>query len=129
MSESGFDPKLKSAMEDIKKIMDKYDIGGGVALVSKTHSEFLAYPPGWTAISISDNSNIRVKINAEKYPEKHMKKAAAENTVHFCFASRLCLGTLFDIIDTVCDGLAERWDITEDGLKFTPHNSTLTKLR
>jgi hypothetical protein len=36
-----FDPKLKMAADDIKKILDQYDIAGVAVLHSPTHTEFL----------------------------------------------------------------------------------------
>lgn len=36
-----FDPKLKMASDDIKKILEKYDIAGVAVLHSPTHTEFL----------------------------------------------------------------------------------------
>jgi hypothetical protein len=43
-----FDPVLKQAMEEIKSVLAKYDIGGHVVLSSKSHGEFLFHFPTWS---------------------------------------------------------------------------------
>lgn len=51
MSEKlSYDPKLRTAMAEIKEVLKKHDIGGYVALQSRTHAEFqvLIDVPTWS---------------------------------------------------------------------------------
>lgn len=42
-----FDIRLRMAMGDIEKILEKHNVGGQVDLVSKTHVEYRFFAPKW----------------------------------------------------------------------------------
>lgn len=67
MSEKlSYDPKLRTAMAEIKEVLKKHDIGGYVALNSKTHAEFqmMIDVPEWSVIRyISDDAGaVHIKL-------------------------------------------------------------------
>lgn len=68
------DPKLKAAMEEIKTVLKKHDIGGVVVLGSPTHSEFLReYCPSWTCMTYEEQGNekrLRFRALKKDYPTK-----------------------------------------------------------
>lgn len=57
--------KLKTAMEEIKEILSKHDIGAMVVLHTPGHSEFLMnVSPSYSCATFIDD-NLRVKTNLE----------------------------------------------------------------
>ena len=68
MPKYAFDPKLKSAVEEIDKIMKEYDIGGCFNLCSETHGEWKYYlTPAWSPLRLTDDGQMgTVKIRAKK---------------------------------------------------------------
>jgi hypothetical protein len=123
----GFDPTLKKAVKEIKAIMRRHNIGGSMALVSKTHSEFAMHIPNWTGIKINlDKGYATIKINAETFPDTDVRCAVADNTVHFCFSTDKCLGTLTNINLHLKQQLSNAFDITEGYGEFTPHVEGVT---
>lgn len=62
-----YSPKLKKAMEEIKAIMDKHDIGGWVIIHTPGHSEFLnKLNPSYSCIQINGN-HVRFKSKLADY--------------------------------------------------------------
>lgn len=67
-----YDPKLREAMAEIKEIMKKYDVGGYVALGSKSHYEFamLIDVPSWSMLRwTTENGQAHLKIYAKSQKE------------------------------------------------------------
>lgn len=56
-----FDPKLKMASDDIKKILDKYDIAGVAVLHSPTHTEFLIKVDTSTSLAFMEGKKFKCK--------------------------------------------------------------------
>lgn len=80
------DPKLKDAMEEIKAVLEKYDIGAEVILASETHLEYLhAYDPTWSCASIEKlpdgTHGIRVRAKLADFPDREAQKKCLEQTV------------------------------------------------
>lgn len=60
------DPKLKTAMEEIKAILDKHDIAAVVQLQSQQGGEFLYWlSPSWSCVTLTDEGQCRVKAAAK----------------------------------------------------------------
>lgn len=79
------DPKLKAAMEEIKAVLTKHDIGGICLLQSKTHGEWLNHiTPNWSCARIeTDGTNdiLRVKAKVADYPSKEAQQETVRLTV------------------------------------------------
>lgn len=78
MSKKNYDPRLREAMDEIKYVMKKHDIGGYISLHSKSHSEFqLAIDiPTWSiARFIREGAGVHLKLYTKS------RHADTENTV------------------------------------------------
>lgn len=42
------DPKLKEAMKEITRVLEKHDIGGHIILSSQSHGEYFLHLPSWS---------------------------------------------------------------------------------
>src|ERR1700752_106117 len=75
------DPKLKAAMEEIKVILKKHDIGAVVLLSSPDEMEYLAQlDPTWSCIRF-DGEQIRIRCLLQDYPAKDVQKKTLEDSV------------------------------------------------
>lgn len=62
------DPKLKAAMEEVKGILEKYDIAGSVLLSSPANIEFLrSFKTSWTAAWIESDGCLRIRCKQADY--------------------------------------------------------------
>lgn len=63
-----YDPNLKGAMEEIRSILEKRDIGGHVLLASPTHAQFGMFydAPKWSVISFEKamEGQVGIRIRA-----------------------------------------------------------------
>ena len=74
MSNKNVSLKLRQAKSEVKKIMEKYDLGGLVSLHDKTHTEFEFFMPRWSVIQIEANrktetTRIRIRHKAKDNEE------------------------------------------------------------
>lgn len=81
LPEKDYDPVLKEAIEEIKAIIKKHDIGGAVLLHGKNHSEFLMeISPSWSCMElehIKDGAyGIRFKAKIATGPKHEQERAA-----------------------------------------------------
>ena len=61
-----YDQKLRTAMDEIKEVLKKHDIGGFIALNSKTHGEFAMAVdiPTWSKVRfIRDGEAVHIKLH------------------------------------------------------------------
>jgi hypothetical protein len=82
------DPRLKDAMIAIKKILTTFDIGASIALVSKSHSEWLYHMPEWSCVKLQDDGGVRIKSHHADYPSKDAQKEHLEVSVHVIYQLR-----------------------------------------
>lgn len=60
-----YDPQLREAAEEFKRICEKYDCAGVVLFVSKTHSEFVnRIDPSWSVMRL-EGPGIRFRSKAD----------------------------------------------------------------
>lgn len=59
------DPRLQQAMAEIKKVCEKFDIGGTLILASRTHGEYLVHFPQWSKC-YWDAEGLRFKSKANE---------------------------------------------------------------
>lgn len=63
-----FSPKLKSAMDDIRKIIERYDIGAAVVLHTPGNSEYALFvEPSYSCAKL-ENRGVRFKAKAKDFP-------------------------------------------------------------
>jgi len=76
-----YSPKLKIAMQEIKKILLKHDIAGVIILHTPGHTEYLnKIDPSYSAIKVNgDEISVRLKLQ-DFDGDKKKQKEAAENT-------------------------------------------------
>jgi hypothetical protein len=80
------DPKLKAAMEDIKSILDFYDIAAIVHLQSKTHGEYLySLSPTWSCATLSNEGVFRFKAAVKSKPDTDKELARATSGMIIAF--------------------------------------------
>jgi hypothetical protein len=80
-----YDPKLREAMTEIEEVLKKHDIGGYIALTSKTHSEFRVAIdiPTWSVVRyIRDGEAVHIKLYTAS------RHADTEATVHMIASIR-----------------------------------------
>ena len=76
------DQDLKEAMEEIKTIMNRADIGGAVILSTENNLEYYyGLSPSWSIISIQDGE-IKVKAQKENYASTEAQKKAVTDSAN-----------------------------------------------
>lgn len=75
------DPKLKAAMEEIKVVLRKHDIGGVAILSSEKHSEYLVdFEATWNALRNMPDG-LRFLCKRENYPTQAAQKITLANSI------------------------------------------------
>lgn len=72
-----FDPKLKMASDDIKKILEKYDVAGVVILHTPTHTEFLMKVDTTYSLAWLDSQR-KFKVKEPEAPTSLLARTDAE---------------------------------------------------
>ena len=115
-----YSPKLKQAMEEIKKIIKENDIAGFVLLHTPGYSEFLnAVSPSYSCAKIEDGQ-IKFRIKTSEIG-KEKAKALAEGTynmiTHFADQMTWYANMYIDAHDI----LKKQWGGDEDRGSITSH--------
>lgn len=82
---SDFDFRLKAALKEIEKVLDKYELGGLISLHSKTHAEYRFVVPAWAVFKIEYNDKGQFKFKVSHH-EKH--GANIQSSYGFLLSSR-----------------------------------------
>jgi len=84
------DKNLKKAMEEIKFILDRYDVGGSIALTTKSDIEyFYKLNPSWSIISHNlKTGEVRVKALLEDYDNKEKQLTAITDSANMVLGMR-----------------------------------------
>jgi hypothetical protein len=64
MIQEKFDPKLKECAEELKAIINKYDVAATISLISPTHGEFVIHLPTWSGVQLEPPDGVRIKMKA-----------------------------------------------------------------
>ena len=79
------DPKLKTAMAEIKAVLTKYDIAGVVVLASESHMEYLNHVvASWSCATIEQSGRnvlVRVRAKREDFPSKEAQRKCVSDTI------------------------------------------------
>lgn len=62
-----YNPKLKKAAEEIKQLLQKYDIAGNVVLHTPGHSEYLLHITPTYSCAWLENDSVRFRAKKEDY--------------------------------------------------------------
>ena len=125
MSEQQFDPRLKACMKQLQEVIESYDVGAQIALVSPTHSEFLYHFPTWSVAQIEEMEEgpaLRFNTKRHRFISARSKHAATEITVHLIAQFQHLSAMFFDIADRVMNGLNEHMEIENNIGPMHPHN-------
>lgn len=107
-----YSPKLKKAMEEIKAVVAKYDIGAFVVIHTPGHSEFLNKIDPSYSCAIPQTDGIRFKAKAEMY-----EGGGAERNQK--------LADTFNLFTHMVDVIGMNWVVYDKALKILPkHDST-----
>lgn len=89
--DGAFDPKLRAAMADFRRLCVKYDIGAYMVLASESHLEFglQIAEPSWSVLSWMDAKNAPPGAKTIRF--KHRPKTA-EGKEHSNATSNMVLG-------------------------------------
>jgi hypothetical protein len=79
------DPKLVAAMEEIKAVLKKHDVGAVVVLSSPTHMEFLReYAPTWSCVTVEQHPGghaLRIRAHLADFESPQARKKCLEDSI------------------------------------------------
>ena len=111
----GYDANLKMAVIEMERILARYQIGGALLLVSKTHSEYAYRLPVWSCAQFETDPDgktaLRFRSHHSSYGSKEAQHQAQENTAHLLFQLRDLGGQTFLVFQQVCAQLEQTMDI------------------
>lgn len=111
-----YSPKLKKAIEEIKKVMNKYDIGGSIVIHTPGFSEYLhKVDPSYSALSFNyDDSGFKVRGHSKHYGgNKQERDQVLANTRNMVEHLQTRAGEDFMIFDEIgkkMDDTFGKWD-------------------
>lgn len=102
-----YDPKLRTAMAEIKNILARFDIGAAVVLQSETHTEFeMHLEPSWSLIRfVRDGDALHIKLHFSK-------KEQLTQTVGMIYSFRDVCALIFRHCDQIAKQIEEHADVT-----------------
>jgi hypothetical protein len=107
-----YDPDLKTAILEIKEILDKYEIGASVALSSQTHSEYLNHFPKWCIVQFDKNQpGVRIRSKKEDFMTREEQHRVTEASAGLIANIRDINAQAFSIFDTIFKTLEKLMDI------------------
>jgi hypothetical protein len=112
-------------MKELQEVLESYDVGAQIALVSPTHSEFLYHFPSWSVAQIEvmeEGPALRFNTKRHKFISGRSKHTAVEITVHLIAQFQHLSAMFFNISDTVMKGLSKHMEIENDIGPMYPHN-------
>ena len=121
MSIDQVNPKLKEAMEDIKKILKHHDIMGCVLLCSGEQSEYLNYigeplGPSWSALSW-EKQGVRFKATAKT--GGHNERFRYVSTLKAIHTMRSLCNRVFTFYDGLAASTEHLVGVSDGGMHVT----------
>lgn len=114
-----YNPKLKMAMEEIKTILAKYEIGAVVALHLPGFTEYLLKIDPPYSVAKWEGNNIRIKSTLENFANKEEQGLAINNTVNMLVSFRNH-GTVLQ------DAMKDVLNMVQTKIKFDEHDGGQT---
>ena len=117
------DQKLKKAMEEIKFILDRYDIAGTVALSTNKDLEYLyRLTPSWSIVTVEEETGyVGVKALRKDYSSKEEQVAAITDSANMMFGLRKVNQAIAGNLSTLTDMLEQKFDIDFKTSSHQPH--------
>lgn len=117
-----YSPKLKIAMEEIKAILKKHDIGACVMLHTPGHMEYLNHiDPSYSAITQPVRGGFRIKIDSRSIG-KDRANQLAHGTADLMLSYRKHADMMKEVSDGILHALSGSYDITDNGSSHSGHN-------
>lgn len=121
-----YDPVLKVAMEEIKAILDKYDIGANIILGSKTHSEYFYDFPTWSIVQFAEKGSLKqgLKIVSKRKDYKSLEEQhqISEYSTGLIARNRDMAAQTFSMFQDVFEQLENHFEIEHKPFSgHTPH--------
>lgn len=105
------DPKLRKAMAEIVPILEKYQCGAAVTLVSQTHTEYRYEFPAWSCIGINRKTGeVRVRIRREDFKTIDDYHLIVGNTAHLVCQLRDLAAQNFADFQKLVDLISMHWE-------------------
>lgn len=120
-----YSPKLKKAMEEIKSILKRHDIGGYVILHTPGHSEYLhSLFPSYSCIKpVGDEIRIRARLKEDFNGDKDAMIKKLEDTVNLVSLIATVSGNTSLSMCDLMDRLHKVMDIDETDGGHTSHTT------
>ena len=116
------DPRLKKAMAEIRALCRRYDLGGQITLVSKSHAEFAYFFPTWSVVQPEKGpegqEGIRVRSFKEYYPSAEAQQKAMEESLHCLYQIRDLAGQAFLAFESLTAEVEKRCGFTIEHTPF-----------
>jgi hypothetical protein len=100
------DARLKEAMSEIIKVLDRYGIGGTILLSSSTHAEYVAHLPTWSVIQREGEAGYRVRVSSKKDSIELVQASA-----HLIYSQRDMNGLMFQVYSGLCEHLSKLLEV------------------
>lgn len=105
------DPLLKEAMEEIKAVLAKHDIGGIVLLQSRTHGEWLnEITPSWSCAK-QNGKELRIKALRKDYPSPELHQETVRLTVSMIMGFKDGAERIRSNMEQVAEALSRQMEI------------------
>lgn len=110
------DPKLLAAMEEIKAVVKKYDIGAFIMIQTPNNAEFLnALNASWLPLKWEKNAagqmGVRITCKRADYPSKEAWETAMNNGVGFIMATADIMRAHLETFESLAKELGRRMTI------------------
>lgn len=116
-----YDPKLKAAMEEIKQVIKKYEIGGAITIASKTHAEFLYELPAWSCVSFTDRG-LSIYSQKSHFRSIDEQRENQEASFHVIYQIRDIAAQTFMLFEKCTKGIEQHANVEHKPFhNFTPH--------
>jgi hypothetical protein len=109
-----YSPKLKKAMEEIKAIVKKYDIGAAVVLHAPGFSEYLNHIETSYSVAKFEPNGIRFKTKGRSHED-------VRDTVNMINLFGTTMGNMSLVYFDLEDLLKKQMDINHGGLNHSGH--------
>lgn len=107
-----YSPKLKKAMEEIKVILNKYDVGASVVLHTPIFSEFLLKVDPSYSCAKFENNELRIRSKLEDYNgDKTQQELTLTNTVNMIVHLSDTNKDIIRMLDAMIKSLSLRMEI------------------
>jgi len=117
------DKNLKKAMEEIKIILERYDVGGSVVLATKSDIEyFYRLNPSWSIVSHDlKTGGVRVKALRKDYPNKKAQLTAITDSANMVLGMRQMSKTIHQHMAGVAEVFERNFDLDFKMGELEPH--------